>query len=192
MTIHKIKEEFILKASIGELMAAMNGIVCAGVTATKAGADTMTDPVASLGYKSALLSYDIRHDLSFARLTKEKAASKITEFLKSSFEVLGANAGTVLSLPKGATGGNLKDVLAHISDILMREEIGGERPAVKIVNGNLEDKFKAAYMPTARKEDMAEPEFDGDAAEDAAPKKSSAPRVRKKSYASAAPASALS
>ena len=193
MTVHKVKEEFILKASIGELMAAMDGIVCAGVTAAKKGASTKTDPVACLGYNAAILSIDVRTDLSFGRLSGDRAAKKIMDFLKASRDVLAANEEAVLSLPKGATGGMLKDVSAHISEILVREDIGGERPLSKILNGNLQDKFKAAYLPKARKED-AEPVFDGDAADAPENKERKSPygrRGRKKPYDAAAAPSTL-
>lgn len=192
MTIHKTEHEFVLKASIGELMVALNGIVTAGVTAVKNGADTKADPVASLGVEAAMLAYDIRSDLSFGRMSGAKAADKITEFLKSSRELLVENKSLVLSFPKGGLGGTVEDVVSHIDQIMMREEIGGERPPVKIVNGSLQDTFKAAYTPKASKEQAAEPAFEGEPEENLIPAK---PRGRggrpKKSASYAAPASVL-
>lgn len=190
MTIHKIKEEFMLKASIGELMAVTDGIVCAGVTAARKGADTKTDPIASLGYGAAILSYSVRTELSFGRMDMQRVAGKITEFLKSSRDVLVGYPDAVLSLPKGNTGGTLRDVLSHIDEILVREEIGGERPAFKIVNGNLQEKFKATYAPKPQKEDPAEAAFDGDA-EEAPPVKARGGRPRTKTQNYAAPANVL-
>lgn len=193
MTIHKIKNEFILQASIGELIAALDGIVCAGVTAAKKGADTKTDPIASLGYQAALLSYDVRSDLSAKRIDADKAAFEITEFLNAARNVLAANEDTVLSLPKGAVGGTLKDVVSHIDEILAREDMGAERPAAKFYNGNLQDKFKSSYAPKASKEDLAQPEFDGDVEDAPAPQASAAPTKRgpKKVYAPSGRTAAL-
>ena len=185
MTIHKIKNEFAVKASFNELFAALNGIVCGGVTATKNGADTKTDPIASLGYHAAMLSYDVRTELSFKRMGADKAAFEITEFLNAARDVLSDNAGTVLSLPKGHVGGTLGDVVSHIDEILTREDIGAERADVKFENGNLLGKFHAAYLPQASKDDLAEPEYEGDDDAPAAPdvKKAPVQRGRKKGYA---------
>ena len=194
MTIHRITDEFILKASIGELVAALDGIVCAGVTAVKKGADTKKDPVASLGYHAAMLSYDVRTELGANRIKLDKAAFEITEFLNAAREVLALHQSTPLSLPKGAVGGTLKDVVSHIDEILTREDIGGERPAAKFYNGNLQNKFAASYLPKARKEDLAEPAFEGEddaAADMPVPKKPASGRGRKKAYGWSMPGKAL-
>ena len=87
-------------------------------------------------------------------------------------------------MPKGTPGGTLKDVVLHIDEILKREAIGGDRPSVKVYNGNLQGKFHAAYLPKIRKGDLAEEVFEDD--EDIMPgaKVKAAPgRGRRKSYA---------
>jgi hypothetical protein len=166
MTIHKVKDEFVLKASIGEFLAALSGINCAGVTVVKNGADTKKDPIASIAYEAAKMTYYMRSKLSSQHMDAEMAAFRMTEFLSAARAVLAAHENIVLSMPTGAVGGMLKDVVFHIDEILRREGIGGERPPVKFYNGNLQGKFHAAYMPKGRKE-LVEEAFEGD--EDAMP-----------------------
>lgn len=184
MTIHKVKDEFVLKASIGELLAALSGINCAGVTVVKNGADTKKDPIAGIGYEAAKEAYCIRSGLSSQSMKAEAAAFNITKFLSKVRKVLAAHENVVLSLPKGTTGGTLKDVVFHIDDILKREDIGGERPSVKFSNGNLQGKFHAAYLPKIRKGDLAEEVIEDD--ENIMPEakvKAAAGRGRRKNYA---------
>jgi hypothetical protein len=175
MTIHKVKDEFVLKASIGELLAALSGINCAGVTVVKNGADTKKDPIASIGYEAAKMTYSMRNELGSRSMDPDMAAFRITEFLSSAREVLVAHENTVLSLPTGTLGGTLKDVVLHIDEILKREAIGGDRPAVKFYNGNLQGKFHAAYMSKSSGEDPDEEALD-DKDTAPAPEAKAAPR----------------
>jgi hypothetical protein len=156
MTIHKVKDEFVLKASIGEFLTALSGINCAAVTVVKNGADTKKDPIASLGYEAAKMTYYVRSELSSQHMNAEMAAFRMTEFLSRAREVLAAHENIVLSMPTGAVGGMLKDVVFHIDEILKREDIGGERPPVKFYNGNLQGKFHATYLPKVRYGDLAQ------------------------------------
>lgn len=156
------------KASMSEIFAAMSGVTCAGVTLVMLKKENLANhPVAILGLESAKLRWDIGSMIFRAggprrNPDKEEEGVEIfLEFLKRANVAIKKYPDVQLFMPLAKTpGGNLKDVSAHIEDILHREMIGiSNRPkSVIVIENSTYGRFPAHYLPKAQKADFAKDE----------------------------------
>lgn len=153
------------KPPLSEMFAAMSGIVCAGVTATR-NPDEKTQYLSVLGMAAASLPYDIKLDLAIYPENSEKAARNLMKFLIQAKPLLAHHAGAPLSMPNGNKGGIVADVLAHIKDMERRETAGNvTRLAESFQAGKAAPKYAASYLPAAPKEKIAELDGEGNPVE---------------------------
>lgn len=139
-----------MKASLSEIFAAMKGITCAGVSLAKKGEDTKANPVAELGYESAVLQYDTIFHITERPERAEIATRKTLQFLEKALPILERRPNLFLEFVNGSRGGRVKALVDHIQNILEREDDAQARSTVQIKNNRLAKAFQAPYLPDGK------------------------------------------
>lgn len=109
------------KPKLDELIAAVNGVICAGIGAAKTNPNYQVDPLYLLGQKATGMSIDAK-GLYARRLPQDAIAKPIVSFLEDAICVLQENPEKPLMNFYGHQTGRVQDVINHIVDIAQREQ----------------------------------------------------------------------